>query len=239
MKLLCLLPVRNGAADLDAYFNSVSTFADGVVALDDGSTDETPQLLARHPLVKQVLSNPRRESYEGWDDSLNRRRLLAAAAPFAPDWIFWLDADEVLEASDAAVLREFLENEALTNVAYAVEVYRLIGDMAHFDKRKLWVYRLYSYAPGYTLSPNKLHFDLVPLEFGPHQRALTSLRVLHRAGLTEDRREARFAKYRECDPALQWQPSYEHLRDPPGNVRTIAARQAGDPVVLSQAEALA
>jgi glycosyltransferase involved in cell wall biosynthesis len=44
--LVCLLPVRNGADDLPAYLQSVAGFADAVVALDDGSTDTTRELLA-------------------------------------------------------------------------------------------------------------------------------------------------------------------------------------------------
>ena len=44
--LACLLPARNCAADLAGSFESVARFADAVVALDDGSTDDTAEQLA-------------------------------------------------------------------------------------------------------------------------------------------------------------------------------------------------
>ena len=74
--LLCLLPARNCAEDLPGYFDSVSSFADGVVALDDGSTDETSAILAAEPMVKVLRSNPRRHGYQGWDDARNRNDTL-------------------------------------------------------------------------------------------------------------------------------------------------------------------
>src|SRR2546421_582094 len=91
--LACLLPARNCAADLVGYFESVARFADAVVALDDGSTDDTAELLAAQPLVRVVLRNPRRASYAGWDDAANRNRLLTAAADLRPPFIISIDAD--------------------------------------------------------------------------------------------------------------------------------------------------
>jgi hypothetical protein len=75
-----LLPVRNGAEHLDGWLESVGRFADVVIALDDGSTDDTRARLDASPLVEMVLENSVRPSYAGWDDAGNRARLLAAAA---------------------------------------------------------------------------------------------------------------------------------------------------------------
>jgi hypothetical protein len=47
-RLVLLLPVRNGAADLPGYF-AAAPFADAIVALDDGSTDETRTILEAEP----------------------------------------------------------------------------------------------------------------------------------------------------------------------------------------------
>src|SRR5215212_6317434 len=69
VKVVCLLPARNAAADLPGFFESAARFADAVVALDDGSTDETRELLEACPLVEVLITNPRRESYRRWDDA--------------------------------------------------------------------------------------------------------------------------------------------------------------------------
>ena len=47
----CLLPVRDGERELPGWFASVKRFADTVVALDDGSTDDTLRLLEAEPLA--------------------------------------------------------------------------------------------------------------------------------------------------------------------------------------------
>src|SRR5215212_1552146 len=87
VKLVCLLPARNAAADLPGFFESAARFADAVVALDDGSSDDTGMLLRANPLVARVEVNPHRSDFRGWNDAANRNLLLKAAAGLRPDWI--------------------------------------------------------------------------------------------------------------------------------------------------------
>src|SRR5262245_42982866 len=112
-QIVCLLPTRNAAHDLPGFFDSARHYCDAVVALDDGSTDETVELLTDDPLVQMLLTNPRREDYRGWDDAANRNRLLEAAAVLDPEWIISVDADERIDAGDSLAFREFLETDAL------------------------------------------------------------------------------------------------------------------------------
>ncbi len=184
-RLVVLLPARNAEADLPGWFESVERFADAVVALDDGSTDDTAALLEAHPLVESLLRNPRRESYEGWDDSSNRNRLLAAAEDLAPDWILSLDADERIPAEDAAALREFLATDALPGLAYGMQCFRMVGDMHHFDRNALWVYRLFAFAPGQVFPDTRLHFVPIPTSISRDRRLRTTIRIQH---LSEPRR---------------------------------------------------
>src|SRR4051794_17563565 len=125
-EIVCLLPARNEAANLPEYFECVSRFADAVVALDDGSTDNTLEILARQPLVAKLLTNPRRDSYHGWDDAKNRNRLLEACCPLNPKWVLSLDADERIPADDAAAMLDFLRKDALPDAAYGFRVHRMI-----------------------------------------------------------------------------------------------------------------
>jgi glycosyltransferase involved in cell wall biosynthesis len=233
MRLVCLLPVRNGSADLPLYLESVSGYVDAVIALDDGSTDDTYRILKDSNIVKTILQNPRRDSYVGWNDLRNRMQLLDSAESENPDWIIWLDADELLEPSDAAILRQFIETEAKLRRAYSFEVLRMINDLTTYDKCKFWVPRMYSYQKGYTLPERDLHFYLVPNQFENPTPINTSLRIMHKAGVTETRRLARYQKYNECDPDRKWQESYENLLTPVGNPKLIKPRKHDEPVVLS------
>jgi glycosyltransferase involved in cell wall biosynthesis len=227
VSLLCLLPVRNGESDLPGYLASVARLADAVVALDDGSTDRTREILETSSLVRMVLANPRRDDYRGWDDAANRNRLLAAAATLSPSWILSLDADERISADDAATLRSFLETEARPEFAYGFKVYRMSQDLAHFDRAGLWVYRLFHFAPGQRFPDQRLHFVPIPTSIPRDRWLRTTIRIQHLASTTEERRVARFEKYRQADPGNAFQRSYLNLLQPPGELFAWQPRPAG------------
>jgi glycosyltransferase involved in cell wall biosynthesis len=230
-KLVCLLPVRNGQVDLPGYFESVSRFADAVVALDDGSTDETRAILQAQPLVKVLLTNSARPDYQGWDDAGNRNRLLEAAGALEPEWILSLDADERIDPEDAAALRAFIENDALPGCAYGLRVFRMVEDLSRFDRANLCVYRLFAYEPGQQFPEQRLHFVPIPTSIPPRRWLDTTIRLQHLASLTEERRNARFEKYRQADPDLAFQPSYDHLLDAPAKFKLWQRRPPGHPVL--------
>ena len=234
-RLICLLPVRNAAADLPGYFASVRRFCDGVVALDDGSTDETRALLEAEPLVRVMLENPRRADYRGWDDAANRNRTLAAAAVLEPTWLISLDADERVDEADGAALRAFLETDALPGCAYGFRHVPMRGGPGQFLPRYQWIYRLFAYEPGQRFPNQRLHFIPIPTSI-PRQRWLrTTLRVQHLGGSTAERRLARFAKYLEADPNRTYQADYAHLLagPDPAALRTWTPRPPGLPVLLA------
>ncbi|MFZ2029423.1 MAG: glycosyltransferase [Vitreimonas sp.] len=233
LNLLCLLPVRNGVEHLPRYLDSVRRFSRGVIALDDGSTDRTATMLANDPCVLALLRNPRRENFLGWNDALNRSRLVKAAAAFAPDWVLWLDADETIATPDIPRLTAFLRTEAKPDVVYGLELLRMIGSSEkEFDKCKSWVYRLFAYRPGYTLPDKLLHFEPVPLEIDRRNWKRTRLRLAHFAGTNEARRQARYDKYIEVDPDLRWQSSYADILDPTGYVWKLKPLPINAKIVL-------
>lgn len=230
--LFLLLPVRNGAAFLENYFACARRLGARIIALDDGSTDATRSILEGEELVDRVLANPQRPDFTGWDDAENRRRLLCACDDFPVRWILWLDADERLPESDADRLNLFLQGEAEVGKAYGLEVLRMIGDAEHFDRGRLWVYRLYAFAPGFTLPRERLHFEPVPDEIMPKDWIRTRLRIMHFSSVDEQARMLRYRKYREADPDCEWQEDYEAILDTPGTVWKIRPMAADRPVII-------
>jgi Glycosyl transferase family 2 len=230
--VVCLLPARNAADDLPGWFESVSRFADAVVALDDGSTDRTGDLLERHPLIRTLLRNPERSDHRDWDDSRNRNRLLTAAASLAPDWIISIDADERVPPEDGVALRRFIDERAVTGVAYGFPRYRMIGDAEHFDLLDSIVYRLFAFRPGQVFPPNRLHFMPAPTSIPRSRWLLSDIRIQHLVGLTDERRHARRQKYAEADPDGRWEDDADYALRPPGESKRWIPRRAGQPVVL-------
>lgn len=233
-KIVCLLPARNAESDLPGYFDSVGLVCDAIVALDDGSTDATHDLLAAHPLVVRLLTNERRDDYATWDDATNRNRLLAAAADLDPEWILSIDADERFDPTDAAALRAFVATDALPGCAYGLRHMAMRGDPDHYVPREQTVYRLFAYAPGQRFPKSRLHFVPVPTSIPRARWIRTTLRLQHLGSLTSERRLARFVKYLEADPDRRYHADYSHLLTDvaPAELRRWTPRPADLPVLL-------
>lgn len=234
--LACLLPVRNGAAHLHDWLASAERYADAVIALDDGSTDETADILDAHPLVVKLLRNPRRETYHGWDDAGNRNALLGAADEIGAQWLLSLDADERLDQPDGAALRAFVATTAVPGLAYGFRVHRMIDSLATYDRAGLWVYRLHAHEYGQRVPTERLHFVPIPTSIPPDRWIKTSLRIQHLASVDEAARVHRFEKYREVDPDLEYQDDYEKLLDPPETLHEWQPRVPGTPVIIDPFE---
>lgn len=236
--VVCLLPARNAAVDLPGYFESAARFCDAVVALDDGSSDGTRELLEACPLVEVLLKNPRRDSYRGWDDAANRNRLLAAAAELNPEWIISVDADERIDPSDAAAMRDFLRRDAMPGCAYGFRVFGMQRDLEHYAPQPyLWVYRLFAYEPGQSFPDRRLHFVPLPTSIPRVAWVNTTLRIQHLGGATAERRRARFEKYRQADPHHEYQVDYTNvLRDLSDDSLRWESRPPGLDVLLAAAK---
>ena len=220
-QLNCLVPVRNGQKYLGLYLEEAARWFDSVIALDDGSTDTTRSMLESSPVVRHLIKHPVRPSYLGWNDMLNRSKLLQHLDDRQySGWVLFLDVDELLDSEDAALLRRLAHTDQLDRRhAYGLRVFRMVDDMRHFYKGALMVYRLFYYEPGYTLAGNPLHFVPVPTVYPTETWRPTNLRIRHRCSMTESMRQERYAKYKEVDPDGKFQSSYENLLDPPKRVR--------------------
>ncbi|MEO0493286.1 MAG: glycosyltransferase [Actinomycetota bacterium] len=208
--LLALLPVRNGSDELDGWFASVRCAVDGVLALDDGSTDDTLARLRSEPLVQAVLERPVRPDVAGWDDRANRQALLDLAVDHGADWVLWLDADERLPGADADRLRRFVADQADRDAAYGFALYDRVAPDGVVPEAK-WVYRLHAVEAGDVFPGARLHFPPIPIRVPRRRWLRTSLRIEHLGMATPARRRARYDKYGLADPDRRWQASYEHL----------------------------
>jgi glycosyltransferase involved in cell wall biosynthesis len=62
MKLLIAIPVYNEERHLEAVLDEVRRYAPHLLIINDGSTDRTPALLARHPEL-EVVNHPKNRGY--------------------------------------------------------------------------------------------------------------------------------------------------------------------------------
>lgn len=231
VRLLALLQERDAIRHLPEWLANVAPHVDGIVALDDGSTDGSAELLERSPEVVELIRVPADRPH--WDEVGNHRRLVAAALDHDADWLLALDADERVERDfrDRAE-RVIRRGRMLGLSAYSLRLCDLWGSPDRFRTDGVWggkrVARLFRARPDHAFDTRPLHAFKAPDQgrvLGRWPRA--DLRIYHLGMLRPDDRAARRMRYERLDPGALHQPDhgYAYLTDETG-LRVRAVRPA-------------
>lgn len=219
LRLLALLACRNEMRYLPEYFANVSAQVDGVIALDDGSTDGSADFIAAQASTLELIRLPSQEPHH-WDEPRNRRLLIEAAGRHGADWVLALDADERIERGFRPRAEVVIaEGEASGTMAYAIRFRELWDAPDQYRADGMWdrkvQARLFQIRPDAVLDERGLHGHWAPLNsktatgFPQVDLWLYHLRMIDAA----DRR-ARQARYQQLDPERRWQAiGYEYLTD--------------------------
>jgi tetratricopeptide (TPR) repeat protein len=103
--------VKDEEANLRACLASVRDLFDEIIVNDTGSTDRTVEI-ARSFGAKVIQTT--------WPDSFSQARN-AALAHATGEWVFWLDADDLLDEDNREKLRALLANLPNANVAFSMK----------------------------------------------------------------------------------------------------------------------
>lgn len=107
MKIVSMLQLRDCVGRIDKMLTQVSNVSDEIVILDHASIDDTGIKAKAYPKVKIVLQ----EDNPNWAEveMKNKQRLLESALALNPDWLFWLDSDELISKPLLEKLRKLPE----------------------------------------------------------------------------------------------------------------------------------
>src|SRR5215213_7999657 len=124
IRLLATTMVRDDARFLPGMLQNVAAQVDGIIALDDGSTDGSDRLLEKCPAVLELLRNPPDRPY--YDEPGGHQRLVKAALRHGAEWIMSVDADERLERDFRTRAERIIRRGRLLGYsAYAVRLREL------------------------------------------------------------------------------------------------------------------
>lgn len=96
-RIVCIAQIFNEMrrGNLERFIEHITPLVDAVVVYDDGSTDGSYEYLLSH--TPHVFRSPRNDFA---DEARHKKLLLEEARRLNPDFILWLDADEVLASED-------------------------------------------------------------------------------------------------------------------------------------------
>lgn len=119
-----MLRVKDGILFAEEWLKRFETLADEIVALDNGSTDGTYEMLKAHPKVVEVVRT------EGYNEGRDKNLLYERVRERKPEWILWVDIDEIFEPNLTRNDFDRLMKNPLVN-KYAFRRYHFI-DNDHF-----------------------------------------------------------------------------------------------------------
>ncbi|MFA5029397.1 MAG: glycosyltransferase [Patescibacteria group bacterium] len=91
MKLIALMRVKNEIDLIRESLSRLSELADEIIIVDNGSTDGTERVYGEFPKVIKILETV------GFNEGRDKIMLLSEAKTRHPDWLIFLDADEIFE----------------------------------------------------------------------------------------------------------------------------------------------
>lgn len=204
---------------------------DRLIFLDDGSTDETPEICEQYGEVHRS-----RDSFWATNEIMQRRALwdLATAEAKEGDWILCLDADEIL-VGDIEYLKRDIEifGNALPKSSIAFPLYDM-WDEEHYREDQYWNAHtrpwemMVRYHPSikYVWREQKLHCGRFPLNAGQPINAEKSLyfipkiKIKHMGWSTPEDRRRKYIRYINADPDGKYgiKAQYESILDENPNV---------------------
>lgn len=239
--VVALLPVFDDARYLPGWLDAVGSRVGAVVALDDGSRDESAALLEASPLV-DVLLRVDPASKRGWDEPANRERLVSAGRELGAEWFVAFDADERPErrlweewpslVAEADRRGDIGIDQPLRELWDSPDQFRSDGVWGR--KRKTAVFR--NLDDEHVFDPAQWHGEWYPAQYiGTEAFLRTDINLYHLKMIERADRINRMRRYQALDPERAFQPmGYEYLADEAGlELTTIpeGARYDGSSVV--------
>ncbi|MBE0674326.1 MAG: glycosyltransferase family 2 protein [Bacteroidales bacterium] len=205
---LILCQSYNNTEYLKDFLENMGTYFDGIILLDDSSSDGTYELALHEKLLLKVS-----KKREGFNDLQNRNILLNLASFFSSEWFCFMDLDERFD-------ERFVDFESITNTA---NIYTVVFRYIHLWNEDQFYNASYPYSCDGICSKTRMFRNIgssrintqlkkIHIDASPVKQSLFNSNVLvkHLGNLTKENRAKRYELYK-IEDTFHDQKSYDHL----------------------------
>lgn len=156
MKLVAILRIKNQIQTIDECFSKLSLIADEIIIVDNGSTDGTLEAYKKYPKIVSVLRT------EGFDEGRDKIMVLEESKKRNPDWILWIDGDEIFENHFTRAIAEKYMNSNYDRITFRMCNFWLSKELCRYD-HEYYLYTLHPQrsmwrnTPGTYFRDRKIH----------------------------------------------------------------------------------
>lgn len=201
---LAMLMRNESGKFLERVLTHAAKYIDNAVILDDASEDNSTYI------CKKVLKNiplklVQNEKHGFSNEIVLRKQLWDITASTNPDWVLFLDADEIFEDRICEIIRTLINQPDFDY--YAFRLYDMWNE-DYYREDSYWVahkyYRpfLIRYQPNfnYTWLEKPLHCGRIPENIFELPGCLCYARLKHLGWSTKELRQFKYARYLKADP---------------------------------------
>lgn len=208
-KLTAMMIVRNEA---DRYLvrclRALVNYVDEIIILDDGSTDETPEVCLSFPTVRLYRQN---DSTFLVDESQLRQKLWQYTTDSKPEWILAIDADEFIEPNPINELTYLFKQDHFNAISF--RLFDCWGSEDDYRVDGLWnpwlrgfsIY-IVKYQPKLSSDwPSlKFHCGRIPLAYRHIPHYESNLKIKHLGWANSANIAAKYVRAVSQDPTYQY-----------------------------------
>lgn len=209
MTIIGALRIKNEARWIERVLRSLVGICERIVILDDHSIDDTPDICQACP---NVVLYPSR--FEGLDEARDKNWLLERVQIFKPDWILWIDGDEILPAEAQGPLLDVIQNPNVSCLSLRIrylwndeQTVRVDGVYGDFHRESV-------FRPNGArfFSSNGGHFHCGNVPQGNRiERRVLDVPLLHLGYMDREDRVRKYAWYNRHDPGNAGEDFYRHM----------------------------
>ena len=182
MRICAFIQMHNEAqkGNLTRCLENVRQWADDIVIYDDASTDNSVEIALNY--TNHIIRGKKNCFKE---ELFHKQQLLELALSLKPDWIMWIDCDEILDReATTGGLRKVAENAPPTVNAYSFHQLNLWRSQTYaridslFDKG--WFCRLWRVTPNIHFETKAgIHLRIYPITITKISVVQSQYRVIH------------------------------------------------------------